>query len=264
MQLGVLRTVGSNEEAEVKTPVIIYWNNDKLKMVGDFRELNTYTVPDRYPIPRIKGTLTQLSKAKNITSTYALKSFHKNVLRPKAKKLIGNITHCGIYEYIRTPFGIQNSPSNFQRMKKNNFSRELYEGWLIIYIEDIIIWSDSWSLHLERPARMLEKAAGVNMKISLKKYNFVFKELKALGPIFSGLSLGVDKNKVQTVLIQPIPKNKKKRIYFLGFASYYRQHLKDFEILAKSIYKICDQKTVFEIKQERIKAYENIRKDLKE
>ncbi|MBW0549630.1 hypothetical protein O181_089345 [Austropuccinia psidii MF-1] len=51
MKLGVLRNVGHNEEVEVTTPVIITWNNDKSRMVGYFRELNTYTIPDRYPIP---------------------------------------------------------------------------------------------------------------------------------------------------------------------------------------------------------------------
>ncbi|MBW0514523.1 hypothetical protein O181_054238 [Austropuccinia psidii MF-1] len=51
---------------------------------------------------------------------------------------------------------------------------------------------------------------------------------------------------------------------FLGFASYYRQHLKDFEILAKSFYRVCYQQTVFEMTQERIEAYEKIRKALTE
>ncbi|MBW0520682.1 hypothetical protein O181_060397 [Austropuccinia psidii MF-1] len=51
---------------------------------------------------------------------------------------------------------------------------------------------------------------------------------------------------------------------FLGFASYYRQHLKDFAILSKSLYRICDHQTVFEMKQERNKAYEKIRKALTE
>ncbi|MBW0556844.1 hypothetical protein O181_096559 [Austropuccinia psidii MF-1] len=51
---------------------------------------------------------------------------------------------------------------------------------------------------------------------------------------------------------------------FLGLTSYYRQHLKDFAILAKSLYRICDQQTVFEMTQERINTYEKIRKALKE
>ncbi|MBW0499434.1 hypothetical protein O181_039149 [Austropuccinia psidii MF-1] len=58
MKLGVLKKVGHNEEVEVTTPVIITWHNDKSRIVGDFRELNTYTIPDRYPIPRIHETLT--------------------------------------------------------------------------------------------------------------------------------------------------------------------------------------------------------------
>ncbi|MBW0552066.1 hypothetical protein O181_091781 [Austropuccinia psidii MF-1] len=209
-------------------------------MVGDFRELNTYTVPDRYQIPRIEETLTQLSKAKCITSMDALKGFHKNVLTPKAKKLLRIITHCVIYQYLRMPFGIKNAPSHCQRMMNTIFPTELSEGWLIIYIDGIIICSDSWSLHLERLAEVLHKVAEVNMKISFKKLNFGFEELKALGHIVSGLSLGIDKNKVAAVLLKPIPQNKKEIMSFLGFASYYRQHLKDFSILAKSLYRICD------------------------
>ncbi|MBW0582481.1 hypothetical protein O181_122196 [Austropuccinia psidii MF-1] len=97
MKLGVLRKVGHNEEVEVTTPVIITWHNDKSRMVGDFRALNTYTIPDRYPIPRIHETLTQFFKARFITSMDALKGFHQNVLTPHARKLLRIIAHCGIY-----------------------------------------------------------------------------------------------------------------------------------------------------------------------
>ncbi|MBW0529798.1 hypothetical protein O181_069513 [Austropuccinia psidii MF-1] len=233
-------------------------------MVGDSRELSTYTVPDRYPIPRIQETLTQLSKAKYITSMDALKGFHQNVLTPKTKKLLRIITNCGIYEYLRMPFGIKNAPSHYQRMMNTIFPKELSKGWLIFYIDDIIICSDSWYFYLERLSRVLEKVTGVSMKIGLKKCNFGFEELEALGHIVSGLSLGIYKNQVAAVLPRPINQNKKEMMSFLGFASYYRQHLKEFAILAKSLYIICDQKTVFEMTQERIQAYEKIRKSLKE
>ncbi|MBW0541404.1 hypothetical protein O181_081119 [Austropuccinia psidii MF-1] len=139
MDLVVLRKVGHNEQVEVTKPVIITWHNGKSRMVGDFRALNTYTIPDRYPIPRIHETLTQLSQAKLITAMDALKSFHQNVLTENAKRLLRIIVHCGIFEYLRMPFSIKNAPSHYQRMMKTIFPEELSEGWLIIYIDDIIV-----------------------------------------------------------------------------------------------------------------------------
>ncbi|MBW0502922.1 hypothetical protein O181_042637 [Austropuccinia psidii MF-1] len=143
MRLGVLRRVGHNEEVEVTTPVIITWHNDKSRMVGDFRALNTYTIPDGYPIHRIHETLTQSYKARFITSMDSLEGFHQNILKPNARKLLRIISHCCIYEYLRRPFGIKNTPSHYQRMMNTIFPHELSEGRLIIYIDDIIICSET-------------------------------------------------------------------------------------------------------------------------
>ncbi|MBW0524468.1 hypothetical protein O181_064183 [Austropuccinia psidii MF-1] len=165
-------------------------------MVEDVRAWNTYTVPNRYPIFRVQEAFTQLPKARYITSMDALKGFHQNGSMPKAKKLLRIITQCGTSEYLRMPFGIQNAPSQYQRMMNTIFLPGLSEGWLIFYIHDIIIFSDPWSLHLEIIARVLENVSRVNMEISLKKCNFGFEELKALGYIASGLSFDIEKNKV--------------------------------------------------------------------
>ncbi|MBW0550359.1 hypothetical protein O181_090074 [Austropuccinia psidii MF-1] len=150
MDLGVLRTVRHNEQVEVTTTVIITWHNGKSRMVGDFRALKTYTIPDRYPIPRIHETLTQLSQAKFIKAMDALKCFHQNVLTDSSKKLLRIIVHCAIFEYLRMPFGIKNSPSHYQRMMNTIFPEELSEGWLIIYIDYIIVFSETWDNHLSR------------------------------------------------------------------------------------------------------------------
>ncbi|MBW0508165.1 hypothetical protein O181_047880 [Austropuccinia psidii MF-1] len=117
MELGVLRKVGNNEQIEVTTSVIITWHNKKSRMVGGFRALNTHTIPDRYPIPRIHETSTQLSQAKLI----ALKGFHQNVLTDNSKKLLRIIVHCGIFGYLRMPFGMKNAPSHYQKMMNTIF-----------------------------------------------------------------------------------------------------------------------------------------------
>ncbi|MBW0543317.1 hypothetical protein O181_083032 [Austropuccinia psidii MF-1] len=157
MKLGVLRNSGHNEEVEFTTPVIITCHNDKSRMVGDFTALDTYTIPDRYPIPKIHETLTQLSKGKFITSIDTVKIFHKNVLTHHARSLLRIISHCGIYEYFRMPFGIKNAPSHYQKMMNTIFPHELSEGWLIISIDEIIISSETCQLHLERLSLVLRK-----------------------------------------------------------------------------------------------------------
>ncbi|MBW0537056.1 hypothetical protein O181_076771 [Austropuccinia psidii MF-1] len=62
LDLGVIRKAFHNEELEVTTPVTVAWHNGRSRMVGDFRGLSSYTVPDRYPIPNIQISLTQKSQ----------------------------------------------------------------------------------------------------------------------------------------------------------------------------------------------------------
>ncbi|MBW0556715.1 hypothetical protein O181_096430 [Austropuccinia psidii MF-1] len=99
LDLGVIRKVGHNEEVEKPTPVIVAWHYGKARMVGDFRALNTYTVPDRYPIPKIQISLTQISQAVYITTMDAFKGFHQNVVTPRERKYLRIIVHCGVYDY---------------------------------------------------------------------------------------------------------------------------------------------------------------------
>ncbi|MBW0539570.1 hypothetical protein O181_079285 [Austropuccinia psidii MF-1] len=179
-------------------------------MVGDFRALNTYTVPSRYPIPKIQISLIQISQAVYMTTMDALKIFHQNVVTPRARKSLRIIAHCGVYEYLRMPFGFNNAPSHFQRMMNEIFPEEHSEGWLIIYIDDIIFSSKTWEEHMDRLSRVLTKIQSVNIKISVKKCHFGFEELKALGHVASGLPLGIEKNKVSAVLLKPMPQNKRK------------------------------------------------------
>ncbi|MBW0528295.1 hypothetical protein O181_068010 [Austropuccinia psidii MF-1] len=226
LDLGVIKKVGHNEEVEITTPVIVAWHNGKSRMVGDFRAPNTYTVPDRYPIPKIKIALTQISQEFSITTMDFLEGFHQNVVTPRARKYLRIIVHCGVYEYLEMPFVIKNAPLHFQRMMNEIFPEELSEGWLIIYIDDIIICSKTWEEHMYIFSRFLTKIQSVNIKLSLKKCHFAFKEFKELGHVVSGLSLGIDKNKVSAVLLKPIPQSKKEIKSFLGFAGYYRHILK--------------------------------------
>ncbi|MBW0552133.1 hypothetical protein O181_091848 [Austropuccinia psidii MF-1] len=76
--LGALRKVGNHVQVEVTMPVIKTRHNGKSRMVGEFEALNTYTISDSYPIPRIHERLTQLSQAYLITAMYSLTDYNHN------------------------------------------------------------------------------------------------------------------------------------------------------------------------------------------
>ncbi|MBW0518774.1 hypothetical protein O181_058489 [Austropuccinia psidii MF-1] len=167
-----------------------------------------------------------------------------------------------IYEYTRMPFGIKNAPAHFQRMMDTIFQEEILEGCMVVYIDDIIIYSETWGDHVQYIDRVLSKCTPVNLKISLKKCSFVQQELLALGYKVSGLSLAIDQNKVAAVLQKPVAKGIKEMQSFLGFASYYRNHIKNFAHITSSLYKLCLEDVVFEITKERRDAYERIKYEL--
>ncbi|MBW0592927.1 hypothetical protein O181_132642 [Austropuccinia psidii MF-1] len=143
-------------------------------------------------------------------------------------KLHRIIRHIGIYEYPRMPFGINNEPAHFQSIMDTIYQEEILDGWMVVYIDDIIIYSEPWEDDVQYIERVLSKCTPINLKISLKKCNFGQQKLLALGHKVRGLSLAIDQNKVAAVLKNPVPRKIKEIKSFLGFSSYYRDHIKLF------------------------------------
>ncbi|MBW0534206.1 hypothetical protein O181_073921 [Austropuccinia psidii MF-1] len=168
----------------------------------------------------------------------------------------------GVYEYTRMPFGNKNAPAHLQRVMDTIFQEEILEGWMVVYIDDIIIYSETWEDHVQYIDRVLRKCTPINLKISLKKCNFGQQELLALGNKVSGLSLAIDQNKVTAILQKPVPKSIKEVQSFLGFASYYRNHIKNFAHITSSLYTSCSKDVVFQITKERRDSYERIKHEL--
>ncbi|MBW0464994.1 hypothetical protein O181_004709 [Austropuccinia psidii MF-1] len=147
----------------------------------------------------------------------------------------------GIYEYSRMPFCIKNAPAHFQRMMETIFQEEILEGWMVVYIDEIIIYSETWEDNVQYIDKVLKPLA--------------------LGHKVSGLSLEIDQNQVAEVLQTPVPRNIKEMQSFLGFACYYRNHIKRFAHITSSLYKLCSRYLVFDITKERRDAYERIKNE---
>ncbi|MBW0497235.1 hypothetical protein O181_036950 [Austropuccinia psidii MF-1] len=128
LDMDVIRKIGHNDIVEITIPVLITWHDGKSSLCGDYRTLNNYTKSDRYHIPRIPHAPYKLAKAKYITEINCMKGFHQNEVKQNYMKLLRIIFYMGIYEYTRMPFGIKNSPSNFQRMMDTISQEEILEG----------------------------------------------------------------------------------------------------------------------------------------
>ncbi|MBW0476107.1 hypothetical protein O181_015822 [Austropuccinia psidii MF-1] len=134
---------------------------------------------------------------------------------------------------------------------------------MVVYINEIIIYSETWKDYVQYLEKVLSKFIPINLKISLRKCNFGQQELLALGHKVSGLSLKIDQNKVAAVLQYPLPRKIKEMQSFLRFASYYRNLIKGFANITCSLYKLCSRDGVFEITKEIMYAYERIKHELK-
>ncbi|MBW0488043.1 hypothetical protein O181_027758 [Austropuccinia psidii MF-1] len=142
------------------------------------------------------------------------------------------------------------------------FQEEILEGWMVVNINDIIIYSETWEGHVQYIDRVLSKCIPINLKVSLRKCHLGQQELLALGHKVSGLSMGIDQNKVAAVLQKKVPRNIKEMHSFLGFASYYRNHIKNLAQITSSLYKLCLKDVVFKINKERRDACERIKYEL--
>ncbi|MBW0519557.1 hypothetical protein O181_059272 [Austropuccinia psidii MF-1] len=160
------------------------------------------------------------------------------------------------------PFGIKNAPAHFQRMMDTIFQEEILEGWIVVYIDDIIIYSETWEDHVNYIEIVLSKCTPINLKISLEKCNFGKQELMELGNKVSGVSLTIDKNKVASVMLKPVQKTIHEMQYFLVFDSYYRSHIRSSAHITSSLYKLCSKDVVFEITKERRDSYKRIKNEL--
>ena len=100
-----------------------------------------------------------------------LKGFHQIPIAPDSRQFLRIICNLGIYEYLRMPFGIKNAPSHFQRMMDSIFGSFIRKNWMMVYINDIIIYSDKWGFW-EKINTVLSTSIKAGPNISIKKCNF--------------------------------------------------------------------------------------------
>ncbi|KAG1956839.1 retrotransposable element [Pimephales promelas] len=197
----------------------------------DYRSLNEITVKFRYPLPLVPAALEQLRTAKYFTKLDLRNAYNLIRIREGDEWKTVFSTTTGHYEYNVMPFGLANSPSVFQSFV-NEIFRDMLNQNLIVYIDDILIYSETFEDHVRDVRAVLQRLIDNQLYAKLPKCKFHQTQIAFLGYIISAEGVTMDSSKVEAVVnwLQPI--NVKQLQRFLGFANFYRRFIRNFSIIA--------------------------------
>ena len=259
LELGIVEKVKTVPKGAVISPVLISYEEDKARLCADLRKLNSHTVTHTHPIPRIDHILSNLAKAKRIATLDCNKGYHQMKCTERASWCLLIVTHEGIFRYLRMPFGHKNAPAYFQQCMDSTFSKEISEGWLTVYIDDIIVASTSDDEHYEHLKQVLEKLKELNITIAAKKCNIGFESTRVLGHVVSGLMITMEDKKVAAILLLPPTTTIKEVQHFLGMSGYYRIYIKDYGIIVIPLTQLTRKGEIFEWNKKNQGAFQNLK-----
>ena len=216
-------------------PILFVKKKDgSLRMCCDWRKLNTQTVKNRYPLPRIDYLLDQLHGASVFTSLDLLQGFNQILIDPADVPKTAFTTPFGHYQYKVMCFGLSNSPATFQAVM-NKLLQPLLGKGVLCYMDDILIYAKNPKEHDQLLEQVLQALESNDFYCRLKKCDFEQSELKYLGHLVSAEGIKVDPAKVQVIKDWPQPQSQKDVRSFLGLGNYFRKFVQGYTVLVKPL-----------------------------
>jgi len=194
------------------------------RLCGDYRALNSVTIPDHYPLPHIQD-FTSTLHGKNIFSKIDLVKAYYQV--PVAKEDIPKTavtTPFGLFEFLVMPFGLRNAAQTFQRLM-NSLLNDL--SFAFCYLDDILIASKDEKEHIAHLRIIFDRLQRAGMTINVSKCLFGQEEISFLGYLVSSKGIKPTSEKVKSIVDYPKPKTLHELRRFLGIINYYRRCLKN-------------------------------------
>lgn len=194
------------------------------RWVNDYRQLNLNTVPDNHPLPRIDEILRDCAKGKVFGKIDMTNSFFQTKVHPDDMHLLAVHTPWGLYEWTVMPMGVRNAPAAHQR-RMSTALRHLIGKICHVYLDDIIIWSQTLEEHEINVRKVLEALRAAHLFCSLKKTSLFNLEIDFLGHHISARGIEPDKTKIARILDWPEPRKANDVRAFLGLVRYLANHL---------------------------------------
>uniref|UniRef100_A0A0W0F1V8 Putative reverse transcriptase-rnase h-integrase n=1 Tax=Moniliophthora roreri TaxID=221103 RepID=A0A0W0F1V8_MONRR len=153
-----------------------------LRPMQDYRELNKGMVKNAYPLPLIPELLDKL-KGANVFTKLDLRNGYNNVrIKDGDQWKAAFKMNWGLFEPTIMFFGLSNSPTTFQAFMNDILSDFIDEGWCVVYMDDILLFSQNQKEHQERTKRLMRR---------IRKHNFYFKPKKCEFDVMEVVFLGM-------------------------------------------------------------------------
>ena len=202
------------------------------RLVVDYWKLNKVTKPDVYPLPNIQRLLDQLDGKSWFTKLDMFSGFWHIPIAPRDKEKTAVITHVGVFQFKRLPFGLRNAPASFQRLVNTVFSDLLFPrdevAYLSAYVDDLLCHSFDWDSHLRHIENVFRRCEKFGLSLKPSKCEFAEREQEFLGHTINSTGHRPDEAKMQAVSQFPVLKYSNDGRKFLGLAGYYRDHIQSF------------------------------------
>ncbi|KAK7921985.1 hypothetical protein WMY93_008887 [Mugilogobius chulae] len=231
LEAGVIR----ESESPFSSPIVVVRKkNGDVRLCIDYRKLNLQTVKDAYALPNLEESFSALNGSRWF-SVLGLKSGYYQIEMEEADKAkTAFVTPLGFWEFNRMPQGVTNAPGTFQRLMEKCMG-DLHLKEVLVFLDDLIIFSDSLEEHERRLLRVLHRLKEYGLKLSPDKCRFFQTSVKYLGHVVSERGVETDPEKVSALKSWPTPRTLKELKSFLGFAGYYRKFIRGYSAIAKPL-----------------------------
>ncbi|KAI5754078.1 hypothetical protein M8J77_005524 [Diaphorina citri] len=215
-------------------------NTGGYRLCVDYRALNANTVSEKFPLPLIQDQIARLKGAKFFSSLDMASGYHQIPIHPDSIEKTSFITYHGTWEYLAVPFGLKNAGSVFQRAVLEALG-DLAHDFVVVFIDDILIVSESPEQALSRLDTTLKVLTDAGFSLNLTKCSFVVNRISYLGYEIENGQLYPNAKKIMALTNLPPPKTLRSLRQFLGLASYFRQFIRNFSIIASPLFKLIKE-----------------------
>ena len=218
-------------------PVLVRKKDGSVRYCVDYRELNSKTRKDAFPLPLIDECLDALDGTQWLSTLDMASGYHQISMAPEDRHKTAFITKFGLFEYVRMPFGLCNAPATFQRAM-NLVLEGLTWKQLLAYIDDVIVLGKTFDEHIANLREVFRRFRANHLKLKPKKCSLFCKEVDFLGRTVSRDGVSIANNKVEAVLSWPVPTNTTQVEAFLGFINYHREFIPKMAEMAEGLYRL--------------------------